>query len=664
MPDFARIQRNVGRMIDANAPDSDVQAYLTGEGVNADQVRAAAARPGAGLDVLKAIPTGLAEGAIGIAGLPGDVANLAADAFRAGQPAPAPQAGEPTFAGLFGPTAKDRAFPSEPSRFAGSPEIKQFVENNWTGPLYQAQTPAGRYVQTIASFAPNMISPGTFARRAIGGVLAPAVLSETLGQVSEGGPYEGPARAVGGILGALGGSAGVSALDARRITTPGMSRGASHVLERAVGPGAEQRLAQLGPEAFLFEATPDTLGIAQTVATRPGEGRGQLVGAVTARQQGANARLDADLNRALGVAETPSVVESALKGQREAVAKDYGAAIAGAQRLNPEPIVKKLNRDIDVEAGAPKKVLTEIKGYLYKQQRFKDANDAWQTKSVLKTDAEELLNARQAVDDLISRTTEPNAMRLAVKYRAEIDKLMPATVKAVDARFAELMKQSEALALGQTILNTGKEATRPIELAQTMAGMTPGQKSLLRTGTRADLDRMVGTKANDVTALKLAVQSEGDWNRTKLAYIFGQDAADKIMKSVDREKAFQDAYAKLIENSQTAQRLAGSRLVEEGTTRAPVMRDLTVTGALVGGGQKLYRTLVDAAKGANRGVADDELALLLTSSGPERDAIVSVLRDTQAKRAPRQTSARDELVRALLAAHAASSRLRVRAATD
>jgi hypothetical protein len=58
------------------------------------------------------------------------------------------------------------------------------------------------------------------------------------------------------------------------------------------------------------------------------------------------------------------------------------------------------------------------------------------------------------------------------------------------------------------------------------------------------------------------VQSDGDWNRTKLAEIFGGREAQRIFNAVDREAAFQDSYRKLVENSQTAQRLQGAKMVD------------------------------------------------------------------------------------------------------
>src|SRR3990172_11190344 len=41
MPEFERIKRNIGKMISQNAPESDIDEYISSEGVSAEQLRAA-----------------------------------------------------------------------------------------------------------------------------------------------------------------------------------------------------------------------------------------------------------------------------------------------------------------------------------------------------------------------------------------------------------------------------------------------------------------------------------------------------------------------------------------------------------------------------------------------------------------------------------------------
>jgi hypothetical protein len=89
------------------------------------------------------------------------------------------------------------------------PEERELVERlaGPRGSEYQPQTTAGGYVKTAAEFAPQALTGfGGPVKRAIMQALVPAAVSETVGQVTKGTPYEGAARAVGGFVGGLPGA--------------------------------------------------------------------------------------------------------------------------------------------------------------------------------------------------------------------------------------------------------------------------------------------------------------------------------------------------------------------------------------------------------------------------------------------------------------------------
>lgn len=73
-PDLARIKRNVSRMIDQSAPETDIDAYLAEEGVTAAQLRAAKNRPSSPPPVPAAAPAPEAPDPAGMAdGYPSDL---------------------------------------------------------------------------------------------------------------------------------------------------------------------------------------------------------------------------------------------------------------------------------------------------------------------------------------------------------------------------------------------------------------------------------------------------------------------------------------------------------------------------------------------------------------------------------------------------------------
>ena len=89
-----------------------------------------------------------------------------------------------------------------------SSDIRGLIEPV-TGQFYQPQTVAGDYARTVGEFVPGMLAPGGVARNAARYVVAPALASETAGQLTHGTWAEPWARAIaalatGGVGAALG----------------------------------------------------------------------------------------------------------------------------------------------------------------------------------------------------------------------------------------------------------------------------------------------------------------------------------------------------------------------------------------------------------------------------------------------------------------------------
>lgn len=208
------------------------------------------AKPSAALDVAKALPTGVAKGAIGLAGLPGDVQAMGGSLvdrimLGAGHKVMdwtgfGPQAGTPErerFDRLYLGIGSGGGLP-------GSGAIRQGVEAA-TGPLYEPQTTAGRYAQTIGEFAPAAaIGPGGLVRKVME-TTVPAVASEAAGQYAAGTKAEPAARLVGAVMGNLGVAAGAARQNgaeraivaATRGQTPDQLRAGQPVLDQGRGIG-------------------------------------------------------------------------------------------------------------------------------------------------------------------------------------------------------------------------------------------------------------------------------------------------------------------------------------------------------------------------------------------------------------------------------------------
>lgn len=159
----------------------------------------------------KAGGIGLAEGVIGLAGLPGDIKNALTSGFDA-----------TIGRGLdymlnVTPEQREKMNQIRESAFRmpGSADIKQGIET-FTGPFYEPQNRAEKYMRTIGQFAPAVAGgPGTVLQKTTATVV-PAVTSEAAGQMTEGTWAEPYARVAGAVLGGVA-SAGRSGQATRQM---------------------------------------------------------------------------------------------------------------------------------------------------------------------------------------------------------------------------------------------------------------------------------------------------------------------------------------------------------------------------------------------------------------------------------------------------------------
>ena len=136
-----------------------------------------------GEDIGAAIGSGMERGAAAVIGLPGAFSNtveMGLDKF-----------------GLGLRDEGDRAF--------GFPEAMEYMDNltgdAGVGTGYKPDTRAGKYAQTGADFFAGAVMPGAAFKNLGNTVAAPAVVSETLGQLTEGTKLEPYARMLGGLFG-------------------------------------------------------------------------------------------------------------------------------------------------------------------------------------------------------------------------------------------------------------------------------------------------------------------------------------------------------------------------------------------------------------------------------------------------------------------------------
>lgn len=323
-----------------------------------------------------------------------------------------------------------------------------------------------------------------------------------------------------------------------------------------------QRLADLGSEARLADLGANFRQEAARLVTEPGPARSIVQNAVRERDDAANMRLLSSLDGTIGKAPVPSRVDASIRTNQKALSPDYDAVLEGARPVDTKPIADAL--DAMILRGGAQAAAKDVRSML-----------TVPGSNALDTNPRALLATRQAIDDLMESATG-NTRRILGEVRGQVDDTLSASVpgiKEVDARFAELARQRNALERGQGVLDSGKSAIRPEELADEAVeaalpqGMLVGPSGAalrLREGARAEIDRIVGTNANDRARLAKLIGGEGDWNRAKLSTLFGREKADSILKVLEAEKTFAETSRAVIGNSETAARVAAREANDAG----------------------------------------------------------------------------------------------------
>lgn len=385
------------------------------------------------------------------------------------------------------------------------------------------------------------------------------------------------------------------------------------------------KLDELGPDATFADVSPEWLGVARGAAARP-ETRGLVVPPLEARQAAANARLGSALDENLGRAIIPSQVDDALAQGQEAIAARYPQVMRGGSAVDTQPLANALDSEFVRVRGPQQEAVQRVR-------RMLNIPGTDQ----LDPNPNTLLSTRNAIDGLFATETNPQVIRQLSAARQQVDdelaRVVPG-IKEVDAPFAELARQRQALTQGRTILNNEASAMRPQELQDilTQGGLPEGQmvgpsaaSMRARQGVRAEIDRAVGTNANDVTALKKIVRGEGDWNREKLGMMFGQDRANNALSAIDREVRFGDTANRVTRGSDTAMASRFGKFLDDTENAGTVPTDSTLLGYSAKAAKAVLSGLMNRNAGNNASRYAKDIGRLSVATGQGRDAVLDSL---------------------------------------
>ena len=359
---------------------------------------APAEKPSVLSDVAKSAGIGVAKGAIGLAGMVGDLNNL----ITAGSDYIAGKIASPEYVKKV---QEIRGAIRSPISQPSSQEIQRSVEGV-TGGFYKPQTTAGKYAESVGTMVPAVaMGPGGILRKA-GQALGSGLGSEGAGQLTSGTAAEPYARVAGALIGGALPDVG------RRIVTP-----------NAISPERQRLLETLNQEGVNSLTAGQRTGnkTLQYAESILGDAPGAGQGATRIQQEGQRQFTEAAMRRAgAGPNAAPEVLanNSTRLGQEfsdlaarnnivfdQQFGQDVNSAIRSYMRVPPSQqraVVENYVQDIIGHAQNG-----QMPGALYQEMRSRLSRQANGLRNSDPTLSEALRDLRNALDNNMRRSISP-----------------------------------------------------------------------------------------------------------------------------------------------------------------------------------------------------------------------------------------------------------------
>ena len=581
MADIAKIKRNITKMIDAGAPESDIDEYVSSEGVTLDELQSSAtasvmAQPAAPVEQ-SAVATALRPAEFFSRGFTERAANaigaipeLASSGLRAIDPRLAPEEGyypEKIKSGMqsFGQTVSapfNRALGFTDSD--GNP-TGQFGPSEPTGTLERGAMGAGRGAADAAAF----MVPGFTAAKLGSGLtqkVGQVMMTQPGVQVVAGSAGGATTELTGnpwlGLVAALGTGVGASVM-LNKLAIHGATTNAEKkllALITKIGGGDKQagfdavkaRLAAGGKDT----AVVDTLGIggeklARAAANVPGGQAPQMADDfINARVGGRGSRLQTAADRLAPnefhptldalhkskLASSKPLYDEAFAPVSDKAGKVYAQWDDRLQQFLDDPIVKKgMGKGVRIQQL---EALAEGKPFNFQEYAVKGFDEAGDviiqgTPNLRAMDA-----AKRGMDSIINEARDDFGNIKWTEYLRAVDKVRRSLVSKLDdittdqsgrsaykearAAYAGPASIEDAAWMGRKFLRGDEELT-----AKAIAGMSEAEKEAFRLGARREISSLIN-KDTQSAVNKFAGKKTEFWN--KIRTVFSDDDSFNAFK--------------------------------------------------------------------------------------------------------------------------------------
>lgn len=438
-------------------------------------------------DTVQSLGTGLAKGAIGLAGMPGDIGRLVDMGLEklSGPKKEIPEDEQSALHKLVQATA--------PPSSAG---IQHGIEKV-TGEFHKPQSTSGDYAQTIAEFAPGLAGGGSLVRKGVG-VLSSGAASEAAGQATKGTAWEPWARVAGAFtgpglakVGEVAASPIVSQV-AARVNPAGYAERqfARHVSESQLPPNqVVNDVVTAAREGQPHYAVADALGSAgqealSTVARSPGVGRTEATNFLHDRQLGQGRRVQNAIAEGFNAPQTAEQAREALTAHRTATSDaNYGAVRGNGAPVDVSRVIDRIDRTLNPGLSPIARPQSGIANDPIENALQRLRSQLTDGRSHL-TDFDALSRVRSQLSDDIQasvRAGRGNQARLMGQALRDLDAAMEHAspgFRAANAEHAQMSRNIEAVGEGQTAAQRGRSE----DVVRTFAGRPPENQQPYRVG--------------------------------------------------------------------------------------------------------------------------------------------------------------------------------------
>jgi hypothetical protein len=499
----------------------------------------------------------------------------------------------------------------------------------------------GSIPSTMALTAPAFLAggiPGAVLSGAAGGAIQPTTDTEHFGSEKAASAVEGGIG--GGVLGAAGKgvSAGARAFGswlAREYPENVMTQAVQKILKRmgqdeaAGGPTAQQALDLINeadragkPMTLADVGGENTKALAGNVSRQPGESRNVTTQFLNQRDQGAGARLNADINRYVHGGDSMHRTTQAMLQARSEAGRPAWDAVREMDGVW-SPRLQQFIDDPSLRAGMARGYEIERLESLAEGRPFDptqmgvDLDNEGNIRMIRAPNMRVLHMGKMGLDAMIADERNELTGRLSQRGVA-LDRVRRAYLQEIDGldqqgvyRNARALWEGPSASMDAIRAGRGIFTSSPDEIAHEFGAMSPANQEFYRLGV-ADMIRerllKTGFSGNDANAI-----IKNPWMREQLRPIFRSDADfNSFVQGVTNESRMFGTKAETLGNSATAKRLAEDTSTENAMSAHGMhLAEQVGTGSWLGAVKTAVRMWRDRQDARGNPKLNEQIARIL-----------------------------------------------------